>query len=363
MSRVDEIKMRVGDGYERESKRNAARAALLMLRDIHYLLSQLKDGGAEERNRIINIIEAKCEEYCVAHNARLAILNAIVATTPTETSERCMECQHKRGQQVDGVCMARVYSNDEPSRPCGCKCVFPASTGSEPEMSLADMLKLRKELDPGAPDMIAMSADPATPVAQPEADPRPKHDPHCDCGICAYCNGQEDVWGNKKSDDYDKARQFVEAWHQRVHTSKRFPAIAPAIKFRDLRILINDLASYLENTKPSTATPSTAAQDARCEHGVLQSMECLNCTEEYVTVKPPDSAALKAATEILDAIWLGAIPLDSDGTDSAAAIAAIISRHMQQPRIYHCSCGAACTAEEYIEHVFEKGHDQGGLNL
>src|ERR1044072_579234 len=28
----------------------------------------------------------------------------------------------------------------------------------------------------------------------------PKHDPHCDCGICAYCNGQEDIWGNKKSD-------------------------------------------------------------------------------------------------------------------------------------------------------------------
>lgn len=28
----------------------------------------------------------------------------------------------------------------------------------------------------------------------------PKHDPHCDCGICAYCNGQEDIWGNKKSE-------------------------------------------------------------------------------------------------------------------------------------------------------------------
>jgi hypothetical protein len=27
-----------------------------------------------------------------------------------------------------------------------------------------------------------------------------KHDLHCDCGICAYCNGQEDIYGNRKSD-------------------------------------------------------------------------------------------------------------------------------------------------------------------
>lgn len=36
---------------------------------------------------------------------------------------------------------------------------------------------------------------------------RPKHDPHCDCGICAYCNGQEDIWGNKKSDAAIKQAQ------------------------------------------------------------------------------------------------------------------------------------------------------------
>jgi len=28
-------------------------------------------------------------------------------------------------------------------------------------------------------------------------------------------------------------------------------------------------------------------------------------------------------------------------------------------RHYFCSCGVACTAEEYIEHYFEKGHDRG----
>ena len=27
--------------------------------------------------------------------------------------------------------------------------------------------------------------------------------------------------------------------------------------------------------------------------------------------------------------------------------------------VYHCSCGAACTADEYIDHYLEKGHDQG----
>jgi len=26
--------------------------------------------------------------------------------------------------------------------------------------------------------------------------------------------------------------------------------------------------------------------------------------------------------------------------------------------VYHCSCGAACTAEEYIDHYFIKGHDK-----
>lgn len=28
------------------------------------------------------------------------------------------------------------------------------------------------------------------------------------------------------------------------------------------------------------------------------------------------------------------------------------------PSTYHCSCGAACTAEEYIEHLL-RGHDRG----
>jgi hypothetical protein len=33
------------------------------------------------------------------------------------------------------------------------------------------------------------------------------------------------------------------------------------------------------------------------------------------------------------------------------------------PKKYFCSCGAACTAEEYIEHFFEKGHDRGDASL
>lgn len=28
-------------------------------------------------------------------------------------------------------------------------------------------------------------------------------------------------------------------------------------------------------------------------------------------------------------------------------------------RSYFCSCGGALTAEEYLEHYFEKGHDRG----
>src|SRR5258705_12382374 len=35
-----------------------------------------------------------------------------------------------------------------------------------------------------------------------EAPTRPiKHDPYCDCGICAYCNGQEDKYGNPSRAD------------------------------------------------------------------------------------------------------------------------------------------------------------------
>jgi hypothetical protein len=41
------------------------------------------------------------------------------------------------------------------------------------------MIKLRQQLDPDAPGSIVF-----------------KHDPYCDCGICQYCRGDEDKFGN-----------------------------------------------------------------------------------------------------------------------------------------------------------------------
>jgi len=49
-------------------------------------------------------------------------------------------------------------------------------------------------------------------------------------------------------DTQEKARQFVEAWHQRVHASKRFPKIGPASDFRDLRELITEIAALLDRS-------------------------------------------------------------------------------------------------------------------
>lgn len=33
-----------------------------------------------------------------------------------------------------------------------------------------------------------------------------KHDPHCDCGICAFCEGQEDVYGQLRESLFHKIR-------------------------------------------------------------------------------------------------------------------------------------------------------------
>lgn len=44
---------------------------------------------------------------------------------------------------------------------------------------VGQMLKLRQQLDPDAPGAIVF-----------------KHDPYCDCGICQYCRGDEDKFGN-----------------------------------------------------------------------------------------------------------------------------------------------------------------------
>jgi 8-oxo-dGTP pyrophosphatase MutT (NUDIX family) len=78
-------------------------------------------------------------------------------------------------------------------------------------------------------------------------------------------------------------------------------------------------------------------------------------------------AAIEAAREIVDEVINPAFcggrtsdykPLRDFEVEK---IAGIISKYVSDTgaRHFFCSCGAACTAEEYIEHYFEKGHDQG----
>jgi hypothetical protein len=74
------------------------------------------------------------------------------------------------------------------------------------------------------------------------------------------------------------------------------------------------------------------------------------------------TAAEGAATEITEHINR-AIPLGSLAGLLKLDVQRIISKYCEPKRHYFCSCGGALTAEEYIEHYFERGHDRGGLNL
>jgi len=58
---------------------------------------------------------------------------------------------------------------------------------------VGQMLKLRQQLDPDAPGAIVF-----------------KHDPYCDCGICQYCRGDEDKFGNPtRSKEVESIREKV----------------------------------------------------------------------------------------------------------------------------------------------------------
>jgi|SRR6185369_8169159 len=99
----------------------------------------------------------------------------------------------------------------------------------------------------------------------------------------------------------------------------------------------------------STTTPTTTAVEADwCD--VCQAPQMVLPDGSHVCGNRQDRINA-AATKICD--YCGIDQNDSE------RVAAIISRYFPQPRIYHCSCGAVCTAEEYIEHALAKGHDRG----
>lgn len=69
------------------------------------------------------------------------------------------------------------------------------------------------------------------------ATPAPtRHDPHCDCGICAYCNGQEDVYG--RAHDPNADHHYNEGWKDAVEAAAR---IADANFSRETAVAIRKL--------------------------------------------------------------------------------------------------------------------------
>ena len=63
---------------------------------------------------------------------------------------------------------------------------------------IGQMMKLRQQLDPDAPKTVIATDQQLYEAIVTRATDRinTKHDPYCDCGICQYCRGDEDKFGN-----------------------------------------------------------------------------------------------------------------------------------------------------------------------
>lgn len=196
MSRIDEIRRwsRIQADMERSAAKNGispgeSKNEKRLRKDIDYLLSQLKDGGAEgppsDVDKLLFRLAAKdCEhlaagmndcteelpfaDWCVVCQSRGLLQKYSPATTPTGTSARCGECGHSDGVGADGFCQHfEIKSRNGGSR-CLHKCIFPASTEVAGEQWTPAKPPIRR---------IKVDAAPATPVAQPEAKTQMKQLP------------------------------------------------------------------------------------------------------------------------------------------------------------------------------------------
>jgi len=171
-------------------------------RMVRYLLAQLKDGGAA--SELIAVWrENQCgDKECEAVRLEAALLllkghesdhryyARVVtigkqevearATAPTESSERCGECVkcgHSGWLDVRGFCHQVVGAEVIDPRECGCHCIFPATEQAEEHDSCSHWREGDSDNcvwcgDNLGPTTEADVAAPATPVAQPEDDPR-----------------------------------------------------------------------------------------------------------------------------------------------------------------------------------------------
>jgi hypothetical protein len=248
-----------------------------------------------------------------------------------------------------------------------------ASTELAGEMSLTDMLKLRKELDPDAPDMIVMpsNAAPAPSVAQPA----------CEC--CDHPSGflpavpDNGKWLHQGRDSVEvctapvrkcghcgKDKTSPECWNCGECDQVAQPE-ADAMPEDDLATLEWQVFEYLKDYNPDTDAVlcpvcGGAVDDHRANCFLPQIPLLIKIARQAngASTATPATAAVEAAKEIVERVYQAS---PREFGEIANLVAAILSRYfpMAEQRHYHCSCGAVCTAEEYIEHVFEKGHDRG----
>lgn len=221
----------------------------------------------------------------------------------SSSERRCGECGHE-GCTIDGICA------------CGHKCVFPATGAGEGEQRLIEV---------AAQSYVDGFDAAASPVPIAEGEPPQcywcKHPDHSEkvCPVPHLATGKHGLAGSYPCG---------------CSLSSPPPTAAPVLDWNEDRCMFCGGKTPHEpdcsHGRPGTTTPSDAAR---------------KCARAIVGTVFENTAA---SHETLRAVMIERI---------ADYLLAQLSSS-EPPSVYNCSCGAACTAEEYIEHLL-KGHDQG----
>ncbi len=110
------------------------------------------------------------------------------------------------------------------------------------------MIKLRQQLDPDAPGAIVF-----------------KHDPYCDCGICQYCRGDEDKFGNLTKNGERETDALTDAAKGESVTVKAEP---PDLK----SILLEIVCNYPEAIEQIKAMENVTAAHYGLAYGVTPAL-------------------------------------------------------------------------------------------
>jgi len=168
MSKINEIVKRRDEAARSTSEKGWIHAQVPTWDDIDYLLSQLKDGGAEgaqvnlqcpankgtaDGQWYICTVPLKVERVIItpSHDGPHNFVPVQSRTTaPTETSARCgecVECGHNVGVDKDGICNGYVVASGSNFLPCLCKCVFPVSGEVAGEQKATPLCPVHQHLE------------------------------------------------------------------------------------------------------------------------------------------------------------------------------------------------------------------------